>query len=76
LKFFHRKSRAIKKWRSRAWCIDPKVTNLTIIKTEAEKTMESLDTADSNLDFNLNFFKLLKDYPQYFDALADMEQFS
>jgi hypothetical protein len=35
-----------------------------------------VDTGDSNLDFNLNFFKLLKDYPQYFDALADMEQFS
>ena len=75
-RFWKRKGVAVRKWRSRAWSIDPKVTNLTIIKTEAEKTIESLDTADSNLDFNLNFFKLLKDYPQYFDALADMEQFS
>ena len=75
-RFWKRKGVAVRKWRSRAWSIDPKVTNLTIIKTEAEKTIESLDTADSNLDFNLNFFKLLKDYPQYFDSLADMEQLS
>ncbi|MCW4047220.1 MAG: hypothetical protein NWE99_06625 [Candidatus Bathyarchaeota archaeon] len=34
LKLFTRKSRAVKKWRSRAWSIDPKKTNLTIISNQ------------------------------------------
>ena len=29
MKLFHRKSKAVKKWRSRAWSIDPNKTNLT-----------------------------------------------
>ena len=29
--FFHRKSKVVKKWRSRAWSIDPNKTNLTIV---------------------------------------------
>jgi hypothetical protein len=30
-RFWNRKGKAVKKWRSRAWSIDPKETNLTII---------------------------------------------
>lgn len=71
LRFRSRKGKAVKNWRSKAWSIDPKVTNLTIIKDEAVK-LEILDTAD----VNLNFPQLLKNYPQYFGAIADMEQFS
>ena len=73
MRLFYRKSKAIKNWRSRAWSIDPKVTNLTIIKTEAK--IDCMDLEDSNLDFNLDFPKLLEEYPQYFVALADMDQF-
>jgi hypothetical protein len=35
LRLFSRKGKAVKKWRSRAWSIDPKKTNLTIV---VEKT--------------------------------------
>ena len=75
LRLWKRKDIAVRKWRSRAWSIDPKVTNLTIIKTEIEKNIESLDTVDSDLGFNLDFPKLLNNYPQYVETLADMEQF-
>ncbi|MBT0158554.1 hypothetical protein G4O51_01055 [Candidatus Bathyarchaeota archaeon A05DMB-2] len=34
LKLFSRKSKAVKKWRSRAWSIDPKKTSLTIIRNK------------------------------------------
>jgi hypothetical protein len=68
MKLFRRKSKAVKKWRSRAWSIDPKVTNLTIIRTDVVN-LERLDKAN----FNVNFPQLLESYPQYFDAIADME---
>jgi hypothetical protein len=73
-RFWKRKGKAVKNWRSRAWSIDPRVTNLTIIKTQAK--IDFMDLEDSNLDFNLDFPKLFKGYPHYFVALADMEQFS
>ncbi|MBN1358901.1 hypothetical protein JW988_09065 [Candidatus Bathyarchaeota archaeon] len=31
LRFWKRKGKAVKKWRSRAWSIDPNKTNLTIL---------------------------------------------
>ncbi len=31
LKLFNRRGKAVKKWRLRAWTIDPKKTNLTIV---------------------------------------------
>jgi hypothetical protein len=31
LKFWNKKGKAVKKWRSRAWSIDPHETNLTIV---------------------------------------------
>jgi hypothetical protein len=68
LRLWNIKGNAAKKWRSRAWIIDPKATNL-IIKTEAK--LESIDIEDSNL----NFHRLLQSYPQYFEAVTDMEQF-
>jgi len=75
LRLWNKTGITVKNWRSRAWSIDPKVTNLIIIKTEPAKNIERLDTANTNLNFNLDFPKLLKNYPQYFDALANMEQF-
>ena len=70
MKLFHRKNKAVKNWRSRAWSIDPKVTNLTIIKTEAAN-LELLDLSGADLDFH----HLFTSYPQYFDAITDIEQF-
>ncbi|MCW4053539.1 MAG: hypothetical protein NWE84_01280 [Candidatus Bathyarchaeota archaeon] len=31
LRFWSKKGKAVKKWRSRAWSIDPNKTNLTIV---------------------------------------------
>jgi hypothetical protein len=73
LRLWKRKGTAVRKWRSRAWSIDPKVTNLTIIK---KAKIESIDAADSNLNFNLDLPKLLEIYPQYSEALTDIDPFS
>ena len=72
-KFWKRKRNAVKNWRSRAWSIDPKVTNLIIIK--AEPRMGLVDMENFSVDFSLNFPQLLHNYPQYFEAVMDMEQF-
>ena len=37
LSLFKKKNRAIKKWRSRAWSIDPKKTRLTILKAKTPR---------------------------------------
>jgi hypothetical protein len=58
LRFWKRKDVAVRNWRSRAWSIDPKVTNLTIINVKA--------SGMSN--------RLFETYPQYYDAIADVEQ--
>ena len=70
LNFHKRKDVAVKKWRSRAWIIDPRVTRL-IIKTEAPN-MENIDNADPDLDSSS---QLLKKHAQSFEAITDMEQF-
>jgi hypothetical protein len=78
MKLFHRKSKAVKNWRSRAWSIDPKVTKLTIIKSEesnaADTRIAELDAHPSMHVFRLP--RLLAVYPQYCDAIANMEQIS
>jgi hypothetical protein len=73
LRFWNRKGKAIKNWRSRAWSIDPNKTNLTIIR--AKPKLETMDIADFNLNLNMNFPQLLEEYPRYLEAIADMEQF-
>lgn len=77
LRLWNRKGDAVKKWRARAWSIDPKVTNLTIINTDSK--LENMDVMDFNSDstfgFDLDFPKLLKAYPEYFKAIAEIEQF-
>jgi hypothetical protein len=70
LNFWNRKGVAVKKWRSRAWSIDPRVTNL-IIKTEAPN-IQNIDNADPVLDPSS---QLLKNDSQLFEAIADIEQF-
>jgi hypothetical protein len=74
LRLWNRKGVAVRKWRSRAWSIDPKVTTLTIIKTASDKP-ENIDKMDANLNFNLIFPRLFQSYPQYFEAITDLEQF-
>ena len=70
LNFWNRKGVAAKKWRSRAWSIDPKITRLTIV-TEAPK-MQNIDDADSTSDASS---RLQKNYSQLFEAIKDIEQF-
>jgi hypothetical protein len=70
-RIWNKKDTAVKKWRSRAWSIDPKVTNLTIIKSD-NTNPESTAVTDSNLDLP----QMRKDFPQFFDAIGDIEQFS
>lgn len=69
--FWNRKGVAVKKWRSRAWSIDPKVTRLLIIKTEAPN-MDNIDDADPVLNSSS---RLLENYCQLFEAIADIEHF-
>ena len=68
-RFWNRKGLVVKKWRSRVWSIDPRVTNLTIVKTEAPG-IKNVDESDLNLGIS----EMLKSYPQYLDAILDMEQ--
>ena len=76
-KFWKRKSRAIRNWRSRAWSIDPKVTNLTIINSEESNTVieqiEELFACPSGHILRLS--EGLEACPRYHDVIADMEQF-
>ena len=50
-RFWKKKGQAIKKWRSRAWSIDPRITKLTIIKVEAQTNVpaEKREAVFSNL---------------------------
>jgi hypothetical protein len=70
--FWNRKRVAVKKWRLRAWSIDPKVTRLSIIKTEAPN-IENIDDADPVSDASS---QLLENCSQLFEAIADIEHFS
>jgi hypothetical protein len=69
LRLWNRKGTAVKKWRSRAWSINPRVTTLTIIK---EAKLDRIDATD----FNFDFPQLLEKYPQFFEVLTDIEQFT
>jgi hypothetical protein len=76
-----RKGKAARKWRSRAWSIDPKKTNLTIIKTGTLKpsNQEITDLDLDNSILNLFLFhdkgpQLPDSCTQYLDSLTDMEQ--
>lgn len=81
--FWNRKSQAAKKWRSRAWLIDPKVTKITIIKNElnsyfSEKHLEFKDLNLEELVSSLLFpirktAQLLESGNQGAGALLDME---
>jgi hypothetical protein len=73
LRLWNQKGKVVKNWRSRAWSIDPNKTNLTIIR--AEPKLETIDKTDLNLNLNMNYPQLIETYPQYFMAIADMEQF-
>jgi hypothetical protein len=81
MRLFRRKSRAVKKWRSRAWSIDPKKTKLTIIKAEA-LNLENPEFADLNLTDQVSILslpidessQLLEFCTEGINALTDMEQ--
>jgi hypothetical protein len=75
-KFWKRKSKAVKNWRSRAWSIDPKVTNLTIIRSEESNVAiaqieESFPCPSSHTH---SLLEELEAYSQYYNAVTDLEQ--
>jgi hypothetical protein len=84
-RLWNRKGQAVKKWRSRAWVIDPKKTKITIIKAEAsnvDDSAENIEITDLNLadPFSTLLLRMNKS-PQLVefcnrsvDALTDMEQ--
>jgi hypothetical protein len=51
-RLWNRKGQAVKKWRSRAWSIDPKKTKITIIKEASNIIVseENLELADLDLE--------------------------
>jgi hypothetical protein len=75
-KFWKRKSKAVKNWRSRAWSIDPKVTNLTIIRSEESNVAiaqieASFPCPSSHIH---SLLEELEAYSQYYNAVTDLEQ--
>ena len=51
-RLWNRKGQAVKKWRSRAWSIDPKKTKITIIKNASNLVVseENIELVDLNLE--------------------------
>ncbi len=85
LRIWSRKGKAVRKWRSRAWSIDPKKTKLTIIKSESlylYDSAENVEIADLNLTdptsilpLYMNKSPLLLEFcAQGVKALTDMEE--
>ena len=83
-RLLNRKKQPIKKWRSRAWTINPQKTKITIIKSESNLVIseENSELADFELeDLISDFFFLSSKSTQLDDlrdqgagALLDMEQ--
>ena len=83
-RLLNRKKQAIKKWRSRAWTINPKKTKITIIKSESNLVIseENFELANFELeDLISDFYFLASKSTQLGDlcdqgagALLDMEQ--
>jgi hypothetical protein len=86
LRILKRKDKAVDKWRSRGWSIDPKKTKLTIIKVGAsnlDDSAENEEIADLNLVNTNIFLSSFMDKSQMFNSciqginvLTDMEQVS
>ena len=86
LRIWNRKGKAVRKWRSRAWNIDPKKTKITIIKVETsniDNSVENLEIVDLNLADPISSLPLYMDKPpqlpelkrtHFFNALTDIEQ--
>lgn len=82
-RFWNRKGQAAKKWRSKAWCIDPKETKITIIKgvsctNVSEDHMELVDLDIEELASSLFFpikkpTRLIDSCNRGAGALLDME---
>jgi len=78
IRLWKRKGKAVKKWRSRAWSIDPKKTKITIIKVETSNT-ELMDLGLSNLFASIPLQtekspQLPESCNQIFEAITNMEQ--
>lgn len=77
IRFWKRKGNAIKKWRSRAWSIDPKKTKITIIKVEMSNIdLMDLDLSNPFASLTLQTEKspqLPESCNQIFEAVTNME---
>ena len=74
-KFWKRRNKAVKNWRSRAWSIDLRVTKLTIIKDEeSEGQVVELESNQHSFTHSNGSPRWLERYPQYCNSIADMEQ--
>lgn len=78
IQLWKRKGNAVKKWRSRAWSIDPKKTKITIIKVETSNTeLRDLDLSNPFASLPLQTEKspqLPECCNQIFEAITNMEQ--
>jgi hypothetical protein len=78
IRLWKRKGKAVKKWRSRAWSIDPKKTKITIIKVETSNIdLMDLDLSNPFASLPLqteNSPQLPESCNQIFEAITNMEQ--
>jgi hypothetical protein len=77
VRLWKRKGKAVKKWRSRAWSIDPKKTKITIIKVETSDTeLMDLDLFNpfASLPLQTEKSRLPESCNQIFEAITNMEQ--
>jgi len=85
MRIWNKNGTAVRKWRSRAWSIDPKKTKLTIIKAQtpisfdSEENLEILDLDLANptsfLPVHINESPQLPEFcNQFFEALTDIER--
>ena len=72
-RLLNRKKQPIKKWRSRAWTINPKKTKITIIKSESNLVIseENSELADFELEDLISDFFFLSSKSTQLDDLRD-----
>jgi hypothetical protein len=78
IRLWKRKGNTVKKWRSRAWSIDPKKTKITIIKVETSNIdLTDLDLSNPFASLPLQTGKspqLPESCDQIFEAITNIEQ--
>ena len=84
MRIWNNKGTAVKKWRSRAWSIDPKKTKLTITRVQDQLSLnpeENLEITDLDLANPTSFLtshktessQLPENCNKFFEAITDIE---